>query len=148
MLICWRWEKKLSQQLSKQDFELWAVTVYSTWTFLCQVKHQPDSLHKEVCVEGVAAYLQSFKEARHALRVESSPGVKLGGKRWYPPENGVFRLDVDAAVNINTHLSGVGAVVRDCKGKIRAALAKSTLWPSSIVKAEINAVLYGVGLCL
>ncbi|KAH6818387.1 hypothetical protein C2S51_001990 [Perilla frutescens var. frutescens] len=87
---------------------------------------------------------QSFKEAWQALQVSNSIGVKLGDRFWSPPQEGVFRLGVNASVNYDAQLFGIGAVVRDCQGKIRAALAIQTICPSSVVEAKINVVLYGV----
>ncbi|KAH6764551.1 hypothetical protein C2S52_013505 [Perilla frutescens var. hirtella] len=69
-------------------------------------------------------------------------------RSWYSPEKGVFRLDVDASVNANTNLSGIGAVVWDWEGKLQAALAMPISLPSSVLEAEIHAIIHEVRLCL
>ena len=43
---------------------------------------------------------------------------------WKPPPSGIFKLNFDGAAFKSENKSGVGVVIRDCKGQIIASLAK------------------------
>ncbi|KAH6815734.1 hypothetical protein C2S51_020554 [Perilla frutescens var. frutescens] len=73
-------------------------------------EHGKEGPQIQFSIETSKGYLESVKEARLALRVANSIGVKVGERKWIPPVQGVFRLDVDASVNEQAQAFGVGAV--------------------------------------
>ncbi|KAH6772289.1 hypothetical protein C2S51_010693 [Perilla frutescens var. frutescens] len=136
------------KKFGKVDFEIWAVTLSSIWFFLCKEKHEPHGPKVDVGIDFSQSLPEAFHAARGSLLLQMSIGVKIGSEEWIPPTEGVFRLDVDAAFQEERGRFGVGCVVRDWKGRIRATLVNPIQRTTSVLDAELNAVLYGVGLCL
>lgn len=75
-------------------------------------------------------------------------GISVGEKIWKPPKEGTFQVDVDACFDVEKLLFGVGMVIRDSRGEVRAAMEKPITNPGSILEAELIAMLYGLGLSL
>ncbi|PON87267.1 Ribonuclease H-like domain containing protein [Trema orientale] len=65
-------------------------------------------------------------EFQQAQQLDDSKGSDVYDKneKWHPPELGVLKLNVDAAVNLGEGTIGVGAVIRDYKGDVMGAMAK------------------------
>uniref|UniRef100_A0A803Q9K5 RNase H type-1 domain-containing protein n=1 Tax=Cannabis sativa TaxID=3483 RepID=A0A803Q9K5_CANSA len=51
--------------------------------------------------------------------------IAANGIPWKPPDVNCLKMNVDAAVNAMDKVLGIGAVVRNCKGEVVAALSKS-----------------------
>ena len=46
----------------------------------------------------------------------------IGVSRWKPPPDPVFKLNFDAAIFSELNGSGVGVIIRNCKGEVMAAM--------------------------
>ncbi|KAH6833400.1 hypothetical protein C2S53_011802 [Perilla frutescens var. hirtella] len=138
----------LQRECSKNEYEIWAVLVAEVWRFLCKQKHDMNGTPVVVNFDRSTALVLALQEARRLFLSSLSLDVEVGKKKWFPSVKGFIRLDVDASVNFQRRSYGVGAMVRDWQGKLKAGLAKSIVEPASVLEAEINAILLGVGLCL
>lgn len=67
--------------------------------------------------------VENFKIANHSFVGGAQP---LANRRaqWTCPAAGLLKLDWDAAVCTKSRRMGVGAIIRDEQGRVRAALAK------------------------
>ncbi|KAL5835219.1 hypothetical protein ACOSQ3_014791 [Xanthoceras sorbifolium] len=65
---------------------------------------------------------------------------------WSPPLTGVFKLNVDANLAVNAGLVGIGLVIRDAFGRVRAASSiKLTAFFFPLL-AEVVVIFHGVRL--
>ncbi|KAK3204777.1 hypothetical protein Dsin_018823 [Dipteronia sinensis] len=74
-------------------------------------------------VEGVLGFLKDFQSSCCALQarhVAVKPSIS-----WSPPQAGMLKLNSDASVRQGSHRCRVGAVIRDDKGWVVAAVSKS-----------------------
>ena len=65
-------------------------------------------------------FLDDFHQAQGQLRI---PVIFPGDSVWHPPPNSVFKLNFDAAVFSELSCSGVGAMIRNEKGEVMAAMS-------------------------
>ncbi|KAL5865714.1 hypothetical protein ACOSQ3_003228 [Xanthoceras sorbifolium] len=79
-------------------------------------------------------------------RSPATTAVPMPSPVWDPPFASMFKLKVDASVAVNTYLVGVGIVISDGFGRVRAAgTMKFTAFFTPLVTKAI-AILYGVWL--
>ena len=48
----------------------------------------------------------------------------IGGTRWRPPQYGLVKVNFDGAVFGNSNMSGIGAIIRNHDGAVRASCAE------------------------
>ncbi|XP_061993826.1 uncharacterized protein LOC133711746 [Rosa rugosa] len=68
--------------------------------------------------------------------------------RWYPPEPGSLKLNVDTACDHQKGKVGLGAVVRDEHGHMKGAVMHQLCGGLSAHASEALAVLFGMRYCL
>lgn len=66
---------------------------------------------------------------------------------WTTPPPGTYKLNVYGSFNIANGTTGIGGIVRDCKGRLLQAFA-CAITANSAVEAEMKALLGGIQLCL
>ena len=64
--------------------------------------------------------MEEFKRAQAQLAVQ--PRQKLNGEIWQPPPSEVYKLNYDAALFSDLGRTGIGAVIRNEKGEVMAAM--------------------------
>lgn len=62
---------------------------------------------------------------------------------WTTPPNGWFKVNVDAAINVSKQKAGLGAVIRNCRGKVVAAAVQGIPYPENVACMEAEAMLLG-----
>uniref|UniRef100_A0A803P614 Reverse transcriptase domain-containing protein n=1 Tax=Cannabis sativa TaxID=3483 RepID=A0A803P614_CANSA len=88
-------------------------------------------------------YLSNFRSATrkyHTVSPSASPMPTSvqGAAKWTPPTGLNLKLNVDAALDANRNIVGVGAVVRNSDGHVLAAMAKPIVgnFASHIMEAQ------------
>lgn len=71
------------------------------------------------------------------------PGIEKQ-TMWTPPPEGGFQLNVDAATSSKDQKAGLGAVIRDSRGKVVAAGIQQTLLKGNVSLAEAEEVHWGM----
>ena len=63
---------------------------------------------------------------------------------WVPPPGLMYKTNVDGAVFSDLRAVGIGAIIRDEKGRVVAALSKKIRAPLGAVEAETKAFEMGL----
>ena len=79
-----------------------------------------------------------------ANKPEARPRVHSPPTRWVPPENGLYKVNYDAAIFDSLGYAGLGVVIRDSTGQIIAALSQKIGLPHSVETTEALAALRAV----
>ena len=122
-------------KLSTAEFELFVVQTWIIWNqrntvvFGGKLK-DPKWLNKRA-----KEFLDDFHQAQGQLRI---PVICLGDSVWHPPSNSVFKLNFDIAVFSKLSCSGVGAMIRNEKGEVMAAI--STRGPQVVESAVVEII--------
>ncbi|KAK3221404.1 hypothetical protein Dsin_008429 [Dipteronia sinensis] len=107
-----------------------------------------EDLHSRRCrlaadlVVWVERLLKDFQEARRALL--TAPLVVKDPAVWIPPDVGLLKLNSDVGINKGGLFCGVGAVIRDDKGWVVAALSKPVHGNLSPEAGELVALREGL----
>ncbi|KAH9684606.1 putative reverse transcriptase/RNA-dependent DNA polymerase [Citrus sinensis] len=65
-------------------------------------------------------------------------------KQWCPPPRDWLKINVDAAVDAEKQVTGLGVVIRDSEGKCKVAAVKTSKFFESVVMAEAAAMEWGL----
>ncbi|XP_060959406.1 uncharacterized protein LOC133030622 [Cannabis sativa] len=137
----------LSTLYSKQDFELLVCTMWAIWHNRNKVTHGGVSRPSHAIASFAVTHLERFisSKAKHyhgsasiipPVTVSTSihtpevaPVARLHQDNtrhspWLPPSPTGLKLNVDAAVNHELKILGIGVVIRDYLGNVVAALSK------------------------
>ncbi|XP_057808975.1 uncharacterized protein LOC131023452 [Salvia miltiorrhiza] len=132
----------------REGFDLFCVSLWWTWSWLCKAKHDCDFKKDLELVVGCADFLCSFHEARRTFLTKDRLLPNVGDNSWIPPPAGLFRLDTDVSIQGNGEATGAGFLVRDHRGKIIAAAAHRVGRTETVLMGELHAMLLGIGFCL
>ncbi|KAL4652286.1 hypothetical protein ACB092_01G221700 [Castanea dentata] len=58
---------------------------------------------------------------------------------WFPPSAGLFKINVNGALFSSKKQAGIGVVIRDVEGKLKAALCKKIKAPLGLLEVEAKA---------
>ncbi|WCJ43858.1 hypothetical protein M5689_024567 [Euphorbia peplus] len=114
--------------------------------------HDKIWLDSSLVIEKVDAFISDYHQAidYHTHINPSSQIPSYGGldsiKIWYPPSNGVVKVNCDAAWGDNGLICRVGIIARDNKGLMLAS-AGVPIDPCLLVEAaELQAIFHGLNL--
>ncbi|GMN50849.1 hypothetical protein TIFTF001_020005 [Ficus carica] len=93
-----------------------------------------------VCLSGVSGEIVII-EVRDKVGAHHSVRRSV---RWSPPPGEDLKLNVDAVVRSDSGFFGVGAIIRDAQGVVRACLAKRILEAHSPFVVECLALREGL----
>uniref|UniRef100_A0A803Q5N4 Reverse transcriptase domain-containing protein n=1 Tax=Cannabis sativa TaxID=3483 RepID=A0A803Q5N4_CANSA len=98
----------------------------------------------------VVNYLSNFRTAKGkkyhtaATNNATQPALAAANATWKPPTGTDLKLNVDAALDANWNIIGVGAVVRDATGHVLAALAKPIIGNFASHEMEAKAMFHSL----
>ena len=96
-----------------------------------QLKH-PTNLNKRA-----EEFLEEFKQAQATM--DSSPREQLIGDAWQSPPSTEYKLNFDAAIFSGLEKSGIGAIIKNDKGEVMAAMSAIGPKVDTSEKAELLA---------
>uniref|UniRef100_A0A803Q3I7 RNase H type-1 domain-containing protein n=1 Tax=Cannabis sativa TaxID=3483 RepID=A0A803Q3I7_CANSA len=124
----------LSTILNQQDFELLLCILWGIWTDRNKVVHGGSPRQPAAIVTYAIRFHEDFSRARQVpspATVDSNqppatltPPTVQQAPKWQPPPNNCFKLNVDAATNVDQKKLGIGAIIRDHNGSVVAAYSK------------------------
>ena len=122
------------------DLEIFFVTAWSIWYNRNQVAHEtqgPPSVH----IWGIAQQALNDYNVATAVNFLWQQPPEVG---WSAPPSGLHKINGDGATSEDGRPSGVGVVIRDCRGVVVAASAKVLLAQYGVEVTEALAVEQGI----
>ena len=68
-----------------------------------------------------------------------SASVRTAPRRWCPPADDVWKINFNGAMFGESDEAGIGVVIRDCRGEVKAALFKKIKKPPTVDVLELLA---------
>ena len=84
--------------------------------------------------------LDSYKRVKIPSSSHLENKLIVKQQQWKPPPQGWLKINVDAAINIEKQVAGLGMVLRDFNGSFIAATVKSFKFYGNVIFAESEAV--------
>lgn len=130
--------------VSSLNFEVLCVVWWRIWFRRNQFVHSNGSSSFMEVLDWAHSYLQDF---RKASKMENpSLVLERASPKWKPPDQGVYKINTDAALDERGFQSGIGVIIRDYQGHVMASLCQNfkACYKPQIVEAM--AVLKGIWL--
>ncbi|TXG67441.1 hypothetical protein EZV62_008716 [Acer yangbiense] len=130
-----------SKRVGVPDFELLCVLWWRVWKRRNQVIHGLLVLPVSEIYEWGANFLHEFREACK-IGHNGQPVSSLV-LRWQAPQVGAFKINTDASLCTCDKVSGIGVVIWDSDGRVRASLCQNLSANCQPQIAEALAILKG-----
>uniref|UniRef100_A0A803PE40 Reverse transcriptase domain-containing protein n=1 Tax=Cannabis sativa TaxID=3483 RepID=A0A803PE40_CANSA len=121
----------LATLLSQQELELVFVIMWVIWTDRNKINHGESRRDGMALANYATNYMENYHKANNRPTAVTEPvtpaqisTLPTEGIPWKPPDMYGLKLNVDAAVNPTSKVLGVGAIVRNYKGEVMAAMSK------------------------
>uniref|UniRef100_A0A803P5M6 Uncharacterized protein n=1 Tax=Cannabis sativa TaxID=3483 RepID=A0A803P5M6_CANSA len=144
----------LSTIYQQHDFETLLCVLWGIWTDRNKVVHGGQPRHPTAIVQYASKFYEDFNKAKLQNRPvaatsshHSSPSTSATDQhvqRWRPPVRNGYKLNVDAATNIEQKKLGIGAILRDQQGTVLAALSKAVQGSFKSDEMEAKALFHAV----
>ncbi|KAI9198436.1 hypothetical protein LWI28_015790 [Acer negundo] len=129
--------ERMKTLLSQQDFNLFCMVQWSIWAKRNRFVHEGYFKDPNYVVDSAKTMLNEFQNAMASLVVQVRPLQVI--RHWSPPPSGCSKLNVDVGFWCG-NVVGVGAVLRDHVGSVRACLALPRLGSFSVELGELFAI--------
>ncbi|XP_073280672.1 uncharacterized protein [Primulina huaijiensis] len=136
----------LKEQLSKSDFENFASHTWAVWREKQNFLHSDKKKPLAADVSWSSTLLSDFRKSRIKEKIADLPLKGNQEKIWTRPRHCSLKLNVDAAVNGESHKFSIGGVVRDNQGRLLLDFGKQINQPLSVVHGELLAIREGIFL--
>ncbi|XP_060974707.1 uncharacterized protein LOC133039776 [Cannabis sativa] len=123
----------LASVYTKPEMEQLFCTLWAIWTERNKVVHGKSARPAKDLAVFSTVFMQNFSAAQHRTSPTAATSAIVHPVTtlqmtpatipWSKPPTGAFKLNIDAAVNVSTYTTGVGAVLRDSNGHVKAALS-------------------------
>ncbi|KAL5826304.1 hypothetical protein ACOSQ4_018101 [Xanthoceras sorbifolium] len=129
-------------QLRVEELEAFCVVLWRLWFKRNREVHVQSSLSIGEVVDWSSAFLSEFQVA---AVIPSTAAVQDRAARcWSPPAAGLWKINTDAALDLDRGLVGIGVVVRDHQGLVCGSCAQCIRAHFSPLVAEGTALLRGL----
>lgn len=133
----------MQQNLSCKEFENFATLAWALWKEKLRICHSDERAGVAQNVDYSNDFLLVFKNSKKARQVQHEKAILAYGTIWKKPQQGNWRLDVDACVNLGKGLFSVGGIIPNYQGEIFLVFGKPIPQPQSITEGEMMDVKEG-----
>ncbi|XP_075663066.1 uncharacterized protein LOC142632574 [Castanea sativa] len=106
-------------RLPLEEVEMFLVQAWLLWTQRNKVRTGGAIQDPAQLVQRASVFLEEYGASQDHLIV---PNVEERSSRWVPPPEHQFKLNFDAAIFHEIHVSGFGAIIRNERGEVMASL--------------------------
>ncbi|XP_074302520.1 uncharacterized protein LOC141634127 [Silene latifolia] len=145
--LCWVEEETEIHALLQCPWtrSFWGANEFDELIVNARIFEKEDRVCPEVVVMGFTRLVSDYQGYVEAglMTATDRVGEGIGGDVWTPPENGVIKINSDAAI-IGDAEVGLGVVGRDSNGEMVLVASKRCRAGWSVKMAEAKAVLFGM----
>lgn len=117
----------LVEELTKTDFEVFAVLCWGVWYDTCKIIHSPNLSNRGINMDWPISMLDAFRLSSNRGNSVKTLNPLLGNIKWLAPVGFRLRLDVDAGCKVVEQLACVAAVIRNSKGELLGAKSQHSI---------------------
>ena len=127
----------LLERLTSDEMDLFWVQAWFIWNKRNCVVHGGRMKDSSSLNKRAKEYVDEFKQAQSNLSVLTQQ--QQNGDVWQPPSHSEYKLNFDVAIFSSLDRSGFGAIIRNDKGEVMAAMSANGLRVSTSDEAELLA---------
>ncbi|KAH9666470.1 putative reverse transcriptase/RNA-dependent DNA polymerase [Citrus sinensis] len=164
------WKKKIIQEPTCQVCKMGMENVFhalvacksakKVWRLICfeddiNAAHSQDILriscyskgkreNPQIMVAKAEVMIAAYKRVHSLVEACSETEQRVPPQTWNPPQDGFVKVNIDAAINFEKNLVGLGVVIRDDSGRVTAAAIKISKFHEDVSYAEAEAMEWGM----
>ena len=123
---------------------LFAATAWSIWYHRNKLRLDEPSRPLGQIRSFAREYIRDFQ----TLNCSPSCSVRTGPRKWSPPADDVWKVNFDGANFEESDEAGIGVVIRDSRGAVKAALSEKIKKPPTVDVLELFAAKRAVTFSL
>ena len=148
------WLVMMTNESGKEKCSQLVTTAWTRWNNRNEIFHDGEGKTGQAMTLWSAHYLQEYRSATNScFQATSDPVQHIPDAQqqpllsaWLPPSAGLFKINVDGALFSSKKQAGIGVVIRDVEGRLKAALCRKIKAP--LGSLEVEAKAYEAGLLL
>ncbi|XP_042939585.1 uncharacterized protein LOC122274630 [Carya illinoinensis] len=137
---------KLNQKPNTYELEECVVTMRGIWSRRNESMHGKGFKHPNTVVRGAKADILNYKDANSSKKEHKQP-THQATWTWRKPTRGTYKVNWDAALNIEAGKMGLGVLVRDYKGHVIGALRARRPLAGKALEAEAYGSVLAATFC-
>ncbi|KAH9696701.1 rnase h domain-containing protein [Citrus sinensis] len=136
--------QELAGKRKKDDLGLIIPVCWAIWYARNKVVNEGKQEDPQITTARAAATVKSYLRIK-CPNVQGVPSQHNNNQQvWNPPPTGWYKVNMDAAIQMENSKAGLGVVIRDTSGKILAAAIQITGFRGDVACMEAEAVLFGI----
>jgi ribonuclease HI len=136
--------ESIFQEGTKEEFEIFCVTARKIWLRRNEWIHEGAFTHPNTLALGAQQIQKEFLRVNQKENGEPQQGME---NKWQNPPVGWLKVNCDAAIDRGGRRMGIGIILRDHEGKVRAAWSISRPGLVDPTAAEASALFHGLNQC-
>ncbi|GMY12957.1 putative ribonuclease h protein [Fagus crenata] len=128
------------------DMNKFAIIAWAIWQRRNALRVNKDADPPDRVYQRAVDRLQEFHHAN--AKCSSNSTITEVPCRWFPPPNGVLKVNFDGAMFPNQSAAGLGVIIRNDKGTPLATISRKIAMPASVEVVEAQAAREAVLLAL
>ena len=134
------WYARNVKQMDTQALAQFFMVAWGIWSNRNEIRTGGSRKSASLIVRWTLDYLEEFQVANHTVQIKSAES-ECG---WSLPHAPGFKVNVDAAIFENLCSVGIGVVIRDQLGSVRAAMSKKLRAMLGPLETEAKAMEEGL----
>ena len=130
--------------LSESDTEILFTTAWEIWNARNRFHWENKLSTVNDIWQRAAALALDFKKAGLQAQAVGGGSVVPLASRWRPPDQGFFKINIGFSVDSQLNMVGVGCLVRDADGSVKAAMEQKMVLCDDKLQLQASVVLAAV----
>ncbi|XP_059439185.1 uncharacterized protein LOC132171798 [Corylus avellana] len=132
----------------EEDIKLFAGLSRQLWLRRNMLLHEGVFIHPNMLVQRVVNGVADFGKAMGREYHEGEPTGSMDVEKWKAPPTGCLKVNWDAALNLTGGRMGMGVVIRDHEGCVRAVKCSLKQGSFDPAAAETMAAIHALKFCM
>lgn len=134
----------VKKRRNKDDLELLVTIFWAKWNARNQLIFKGKREDPKILIAKAEAFIAVYSRVLCPAEKCSKAEQRAPSQNWIPPPVGLVKVNTDAAISSEKSMVGLGAVIIDELGHVRAAAVKVSKLQGDVSYAEAEAMEWGL----
>ncbi|XP_024041869.1 uncharacterized protein LOC127898854 [Citrus sinensis] len=134
----------MKRMRNRANLELLVTICWVKWNAKNQLLFKGKKENPQIMVAKPEAMIAAYKRVHSSAEACSETKQRVPPQTWNPPQDGFVKVNIDAAINFEKNIVGLGAVIRYGSGHVTTAAIKVSKFHGDVSYAEAEAMEWGM----
>ncbi|XP_024046508.1 uncharacterized protein LOC112100876 [Citrus clementina] len=136
--------KEIEKRRSKEELRRIIALCWAAWYSRNGSIFENAEQDPHITVAKADATVEAYARVKMGKILAAASNTPKKSSSWLRPPQGLFKANVDAAINEEKKEAGLGVVIRDSKGEVIATAVNRTPFYGNVAQAEATVVNFGL----